>query len=85
MSDNEWQVLIHALRDGDPAESAAAATRLHKTATAQDVARLMDLLNDDNLFVREAAAWPIAEFAGPSVLRELLVAYQRGFDDGHDN
>ena len=45
----------------------------------------MDLLNDDNFFVREAAAWPVAELAGTSVLRELLVAYQRGFDDGQDN
>ncbi len=45
----------------------------------------MDLLNDDNFFVREAAAWPLAELAGTSALRELLVAYQRGFDDGHDN
>jgi hypothetical protein len=33
----------------------------------------------------EAAAWPLAAIAGPSFLRELFVAYQLGFDEGHDN
>jgi HEAT repeat protein len=45
----------------------------------------MELLKDDDPFVREAAAWPISELAGPSVLGELLVAYQRGLDAGLDN
>jgi hypothetical protein len=45
----------------------------------------MDLLKDDDAFVREAAAWPVSELVGPPALRELLVAYQRGFDDGLDN
>jgi HEAT repeat protein len=83
MSDKEWRELTHALRD--PAKSAAAAARLHETATPQDVPQLMELLKDDDFFVRGAAAWPVAKLAGPPVLRELLVAYQRGFDDGHDN
>jgi HEAT repeat protein len=85
MSDKEWQALIFALRDTDLTQSAAAATRLHRTAAPVDVPRLMDLLKDDDFFVREAAAWPLAELAGPPVLREMLVAYQRGLDDGHDN
>jgi len=85
MRDKDWQDLIHGLRDVDPAKSAAAAMQLHKSATAEDMARLMDLLNNDDFFVREAAAWPISALAGPSALRELLVAYQRGLDDGHDN
>ena len=46
---------------------------------------LTKLLQSDDFFVREAAAWPLAELAGPSVLRELFVAYQRGFDEGQDN
>jgi HEAT repeat protein len=85
MSDKEWDGLIHMLREIDEADSAAAATRLHNVATAQDLARLMELLKDDDPFVREAAAWPISELAGPSVLGELLVAYQRGLDAGLDN
>jgi hypothetical protein len=59
MSEEEWEDLIHALRDFDHVESAvAAATRLHSTATLQDLTRLMELLKDDEVFVREAAAWP---------------------------
>ena len=85
MSDKEWQALIDTLRGSDPSESAAAASRLHKTATSVDLSRLMDLLNDDDFFVREAAAWPLADLAGLSVLRELLVAYKRGADEGYDN
>jgi len=86
MSDKEWEALIHTFRDSDDATSLAkAATRLHNAATAEDLPRLMDLLKDDDFFLREAAAWPVSELAGPSALRELLVAYQRGIDDGHDN
>jgi len=35
--------------------------------------------------LREAAAWPISEIAGPALLRELLTAYQRGLNEGQDN
>jgi hypothetical protein len=86
MNDKEWEDLIQGLRGIDHADAAAAAaTRLHKAATSDDLPRLTDLLEDDDFFVREAAAWPVSELAGPSALRELLVAYQRGFDDGQDN
>ncbi|HTC88587.1 MAG TPA: hypothetical protein VK686_09840 [Bryobacteraceae bacterium] len=86
MSDEDWRDLINALRDSDDGAClAAAAARLHKTATAEDLQRLLDLLKDDDFFVREAAAWPVSELAGPSALRELLLAYQRGIDEGHDN
>jgi hypothetical protein len=27
----------------------------------------------------------LAELVGPTVLRELFAAYQKGFDEGHDN
>jgi HEAT repeat protein len=42
------------------------------------------LLKDDDFFVRETAAWPISDLAGPTALPELLVALQQGFDQGHD-
>ena len=45
----------------------------------------MELLNDEDFFVREAAAWPVSELAGPESLDRLLMAYQRGLDEGHDN
>ncbi|MCA0242048.1 MAG: hypothetical protein LCI02_14435 [Proteobacteria bacterium] len=50
-----------------------------------DVSNLLGLLKIDDFFIREAAAWPLAELAGPKVLVDLLLAYQRGFDEGHDN
>jgi hypothetical protein len=86
MNEREWDEVIRALQDSDNVEQAvAAAERLHKTATSQDLERLMNLLKHNDFFVREAAAWPISELAGPSALQELLVAYQRGLDQGHDN
>jgi HEAT repeat protein len=75
-----------ALRDKHNVARAVAATRtLRETATLEDVPRLMQLLRDDDVCVREAAAWPVCELAGPAALPELLQALQRGFDDGHDN
>ena len=44
-------------------------------ASTEDLTRLLILLNDDDFFLREAAAWPISELAGPSSLRDLLIAY----------
>jgi HEAT repeat protein len=86
MSNDEWNEIVAGLRDvDDTTRSSSAAERLHRTAAPEDLARLLSLLNDDDFVVREAAAWPISELAGPSALRELLVAYQRGFDYEQDN
>ena len=59
--------------------------RLHRTATPDDLPRLRALLLDESAFVREAAAWPLAELAGATALPDLFDAYQRGLDEGHDN
>lgn len=85
MNGNTWNEIVAALMSEDVAVCVAAASRLHKESDAADVPRLLALLNDGSFFVREAAAWPLAELAGPSALREMFVAYQRGFDEGHDN
>ena len=85
MHKQDWDELIRALRDTNIDQAAAAAARLHKIATAEDLPRLLELLKDEDFFVREAAAWPVSELAGPSALAVLLAAYQRGFDQGHDN
>jgi hypothetical protein len=80
-----WRELLPRLNANEVEVCAAAAKELHASATAEDVPRLLALLEDEDFFVREAAAWPLAELAGPSILPQLLVAYQRGFDQGHDN
>ena len=83
---NEWDALLAALRKPEESDRAcAAAERLHKESTLQDVPRLMSLLQDSDAFVREAAAWPLSELAGVPLLRELLTAYQKGLDEGLDN
>lgn len=86
MNQRDWDEIIRVLRDeSDIDQAVSAAQRLHKTATAEDLPRLMTLLHDDSFFVREAAAWPASELGGPPALRELLIAYQKGLDQGHDN
>jgi len=87
MKDQEWNELIEALRGKDDVDRAITAARtLHTAATAEDLPRLMDLLNtDNNFFVRESAALPACALAGPAALPELLKALQRGFDEGHDH
>ena len=81
-----WKEVLADLEAPDVERCVAASKRLHVESVLDDVPQLLSLLNDGrDFFVREAAAWPLAELAGPTVLRELLVAYQRGFDEGHDN
>ena len=82
----EWERLTQALRNFDDIPAAvAAAEQLHRNSTLDDLPRLRELLNDGSFFVREAAAWPVSELAGADALSELFRAYQRGFDEGHDN
>ena len=82
----DWDALIRDLRNVDEIDGAVAACeRLHREATEEDVPRLRTLLNDGSFFIREAAAWPLSELLGPAALPELFQAYQRGFDEGHDN
>jgi hypothetical protein len=86
MNAADWAALVRDLKNVDDVDAAVAACeRLHREATAEDLPRLRDLLTDGSFFVREAAAWPLSEIAGAAALPELLEAYQRGFDEGHDN
>jgi hypothetical protein len=85
MEESLFAEIMNTLSVKDVAACVQAAERLHRECTTQDVPKLMRLLENNDFFIREAAAWPLIELAGPSVLKELLTAYQRGFDDGHDN
>ncbi|MEJ0084424.1 MAG: HEAT repeat domain-containing protein [Pseudomonadota bacterium] len=86
MSPHDWQRVVKALRDVASDDVAVeAAAELQAKATIEDVPRLIDLLNDDSFFVREAAAWPLSDLGVVEALPVLLDAYQRGLEDGHDN
>jgi hypothetical protein len=81
-----WTDIVSALEARDLDANLLAADRLRAESSVDDVPKLLALLNDgQDFFIREAAAWPLVELVGPNVLRELFSAYQRGFDEGHDN
>ena len=86
MTSEDWRDILRDLHQVDDLERFVAANeKIHKASVQEDLPRLMELLNDPEFTVREAAAWPISELAGLAALPQLLVAYQRGLDDGHDN
>jgi len=85
MNLNAWNEIMSALSERDVSTAVDAASKLHTNASTEDIPRLLSLLESADFFIREAAAWPLAELAGTSVLPQLLTAYQRGFDEGHDN
>lgn len=64
MNENTWNEIVAGLKSDDVDMCVAAAARLHKECEAEDVPRLLALLNDESFFVREAAAWPLAKLAG---------------------
>lgn len=85
MNLNAWNEIVSALSEREVSTAVDAASKLHTGATTEDIPRLLSLLGNADFFIREAAAWPLVELAGASVLPQLLTAYQRGFDEGHDN
>lgn len=85
MNLNDWNEIVSGLRNPDVPACVEAASKLYAGAAREDIPQLLPLLESDDFFVREAAAWPLAALAGPALLPQLLKAYQRGFDEGHDN
>jgi len=82
MNPAEWKEIVSALDTADVPTCVEAAARFRAESGVEDVPNLLGLLGSS---VREAAAWPLAELAGPCVPSALFAAYQRGFDEGHDN
>ena len=85
MEPSLWSTILVALSSPDIGTCVEACERLHQESKDEDIPMLLQRLKNEDFFVREAAAWPLAELAGPSVLSELFAAYQRGFDEGYDN
>lgn len=85
MKPEVFSSIVAALHEKDVDTCVEAAGRLHKESEIEDIPKLLALLKSTDFFVREAAAWPLVELAGTRHLHELFIAYQLGFDEGHDN
>ncbi|THG77175.1 HEAT repeat domain-containing protein [Pseudomonas sp. A-1] len=85
MNHTAWNEIVTSLDSLDIDSAIAAAERLQNESTDDDIPRLVELLKYESFFVREAAAWPLAEIAGPAVLEPLFAAYRRSEEEGHDN
>ena len=85
MEDDRWKQLVADIEGEDIEAMVDACERLSREAEPMDIPRLLELLKHDDFVVREASAWPLVRLGGPEVILQLFVAYQRGFDEGHDN
>ncbi len=85
MSNEQWIQLVDALRSDDIDRAVDASQTLAEIADATHIPALYTLLQDNDFFVREAAADPLARLEGPRALPLLFQALTRGQQDGHDN
>jgi len=86
MSSDDWDETVRAIRDLDRIDEAVAACgTLDRIADASRTSALYALLDDEEFFVREAAATPLARLEGVRALPALFRAATRGELDGHDN
>jgi len=86
MNQRQWQDIVGALRDAaDMNRSVDAAAALQSMASREDVPRLLELLEDDDLVVRAAAAWPLSDLGVVEAIPAIVRAKHRGTDEGDDN
>lgn len=80
-----WNQWIRDLYSEDIDRAVRACEVISQTADETNISELYSMLEDDNFFIREAAAFPIARLEGVRALPALFRAYTRGIQDGHDN
>ena len=85
MEISRWNQLVRDIEGEAVDLMVEASQHLEEESTEEDIPRLLDLLLHPDFVVREAAAWPLSVIAGPEYLPQLFDAYQKGFDEGHDN
>lgn len=85
MLDSEFSSLIEVMKTGSPDQMAEGAGQLHSKSSQEDIPKLIEMLSYPDFFIREAASWPLSDMGVVEALPELLVALQRGFEEGHDN
>lgn len=86
MQQNDWAQLIEDLCSSDDTDRMVGASRLiAQIADQSHVAELYTLLQNDDFFVRETAAEPLARIEGLKALPMLFKAFTHGIQQGHDN
>jgi len=79
---------IKYLETGDDVDKQIVAFNiLNETVSDKDLSILLEAIKSEssNFFVREILSEPIIRLGGVKVLPELLTAFQKNFDEGHDN
>ena len=86
MTPTEWEHVLADLRAQDDLDRIVqAAARLDDVANEVHLPDLYRLIQDDDWFIREAAAVPLARLAGVQALPLLFQALARGQQQGQDN
>lgn len=64
-----------------------AFSELNASVTENDLPVLLEALKSEtsNFWVRELLSEPIIKLAGAKAIPELMAAFQKNFDEGHDN
>ena len=86
MTTTEWERILADLRAEDDVDRIVqAAGQLDVVATEAHVPDLYRLIQDDDWFIRDAAAEPLARLEGVRALPLLFRALTRGWQQGQDN
>jgi len=85
MDSQLWHKILNEIEGGDIEVMVDASARLAAEAGDSDIPKLTELLSHKDFVVREAAAWALSGIGAVDALPQLFTAYERGFDEGHDN
>jgi HEAT repeat protein len=86
MTTTQWGRILADLRAEDDVDRVVQAARqLNVVATQAHLPELYRLIQDDDWFIREAAAEPLARLEGVQALPLLFRALTRGQHQGQDN
>jgi len=85
MTHEELEGLVRDLRSDDKDRAMRARERIAAVRDREHLESLRARLEDEDAFVREAAAEPLIAMQGVQVIPELVQALNRGADQGHDN
>lgn len=83
----ELEIILSNDEAHDEFEKIESHERLSAIAVKDDLPELLAALKSDrnDFFTRELLAQPISELGGAECLVELFEAFQKNFDEGHDN